>query len=148
MDRCKVRGRGWRMFCLPNFLLLSPTPIQNHFSNDLSICYRRIILWIESEFKVAQFVIRLRFKCVIVLRLPYSLSGVFSYKPLILLIRVGYPQTKRTWGDREGHWGRWLWYVIVTKVIFSFRKSVFPDVRTDYNLVLRFLVKIKSKFQW
>ena len=26
--------------------------------------------------------------------------------------------SKRTWGDREGHWGRWLWYVIVTKVIF------------------------------
>ena len=49
---------------------------------------------------------------------------------------------KRTWGDREGHWGRWLWYVIVTKVICSFRKSVFRDVRTDYNLDLRFLVKI------
>ena len=28
-----------------------------------------------------------------------------------------------------------------TKVIFSFRKSVFRDVRTDYNLDLRFLVK-------
>ena len=27
------------------------------------------------------------------LRLPYSLSGVLSYQPLILLIRVGYPQT-------------------------------------------------------
>ena len=27
------------------------------------------------------------------LRLPYSLSGVFSYQPLSLLIRVGYPQT-------------------------------------------------------
>ena len=27
------------------------------------------------------------------LRLPYSLSGVFSYQPLTLLIRVGYPQT-------------------------------------------------------
>ena len=28
-----------------------------------------------------------------ILRLPYSLSGVFSYQPLTLLIRVGYPQT-------------------------------------------------------
>ena len=28
-----------------------------------------------------------------------------------------------------------------TKVIFSFPKSVFRDVRTDYNLDLRFLVK-------
>ena len=27
------------------------------------------------------------------LRLPYSLGGVFSYQPLTLLIRVGYPQT-------------------------------------------------------
>ena len=27
------------------------------------------------------------------LRLPYSLSGVFSYQPLTLLIHVGYPQT-------------------------------------------------------
>ena len=27
------------------------------------------------------------------LRLPYSLSGVFSFQPLTLLIRVGYPQT-------------------------------------------------------
>ena len=27
------------------------------------------------------------------LRLPYSLSGVFSYQPPTLLIRVGYPQT-------------------------------------------------------
>ena len=27
------------------------------------------------------------------LRLPYSLSGVFSDQPLTLLIRVGYPQT-------------------------------------------------------
>ena len=26
------------------------------------------------------------------LRLPYSLSGVFSYQLLTLLIRVGYPQ--------------------------------------------------------
>ena len=26
-------------------------------------------------------------------RLPYSLSGVFSYQPLTLLIRVRYPQT-------------------------------------------------------
>ena len=51
---------------------------------------------------------------------------------------------KRTWGDREGHWGRWLWYVIVTKVIFSFRKSVFRDVRTDYNLDLRFLVNFND----
>ena len=32
-------------------------------------------------------------------------------------------------------------YVIDTKVIFSFRKSVFRDVRKDYNLDLRFLVK-------
>ena len=35
--------------------------------------------------------------------------------------------------------------VIVTEVIFSFRKSVFRDVRTDYNLDLRFLVKIKKQ---
>ena len=35
--------------------------------------------------------------------------------------------------------GRWPGYVDVTKVIFSFRKSVFRDVRTDYNLDLRFL---------
>ena len=34
--------------------------------------------------------------------------------------------------------GRWPGYVDVTKVIFSFRKSVFRDVRTDYNLDLRF----------
>ena len=33
------------------------------------------------------------FKEVFHLRLPYSLSGVFSYQPLTLLIRVGYPQT-------------------------------------------------------
>ena len=32
----------------------------------------------------------------------------------------------------------------VTKVIFSFRKSVFQDVRTDYNLDLRFLVKFNE----
>ena len=32
----------------------------------------------------------------------------------------------------------------VTKVIFSFRKSVFQDVRTDYNLDLRFLVKFND----
>ena len=51
---------------------------------------------------------------------------------------------KRTWGDREGHWRRWLWFVIVTKVLFSFRKSVFRDVSTNYNLDLRFLVKIKK----
>ena len=50
-----------------------------------------------------------------------------------------------TRGDREGHWGRWLWYVIVTKVIFSFRKSVFRDVRTDYNLDLMILVKLKKQ---
>ena len=31
---------------------------------------------------------------------------------------------------------------MVTKVIFSFQKSVFRDVRTDYKLDLRFLVKI------
>ena len=34
---------------------------------------------------------------------------------------------------------------IVTKVIFSFRKSVFRDVRTDYNLDLRFLSKLKKQ---
>ena len=34
---------------------------------------------------------------------------------------------------------------MVTKVIFSFRKSVFRDVRTDYNLDLRFLVKLKKQ---
>ena len=34
---------------------------------------------------------------------------------------------------------------IVTEVIFSFRKSVFRDVRTDYHLDLRFLVKIKKQ---
>ena len=32
----------------------------------------------------------------------------------------------------------------VTKVVFSFRKSVFRDVRTDYNLDLRFLVKFND----
>ena len=53
--------------------------------------------------------------------------------------------SKRTWGDREGHWGRWLWYVIVTKVIFSFRKSVFRDAHTDYNLDQGFLVKLKKQ---
>ena len=31
------------------------------------------------------------------LRLPYSLSGVFSYQPLTLLIRVGYPQSYISW---------------------------------------------------
>ena len=41
----------------------------------------------------------------------------------------------------EGHWGRWPGYVDATKVIFSFRESVFWDVRTDYKLDLRFLVK-------
>ena len=30
------------------------------------------------------------------------------------------------------------------KVIFSFRKSVFRDVRTDYNLDLRFFSEIKK----
>ena len=48
---------------------------------------------------------------------------------------------KRTWGDREGHWGCWPGYVDATEVIFSFRKSVFRDVHTDYNLDLNFLVK-------
>ena len=64
---------------------------------------------------------------------------------LALLGRAGIPiwQIKKTWGDREGHWGRWLWYVIVTKVIFSFQKSVVRDVRTDYNLDLTFLVKFQ-----
>ena len=63
---------------------------------------------------------------------------------------------KRTRGDIEGHCGRWLWYVIitniivvctvsiVTKVIFSCRKSVFRDVRTDYNLDLSFLVNFND----
>ena len=32
----------------------------------------------------------------------------------------------------------------VTKVIFSFRKSVFRDVRTEYNLDQRFLVKFND----
>ena len=32
----------------------------------------------------------------------------------------------------------------LTKVIFIFRKSVFRDVRTDYNLDLRFLVKLEK----
>ena len=45
------------------------------------------------------------------------------------------------------------WYVIDTKVIFSFRKSVFRDVRTNYNFDLRFLVKrqismIMVDFSW
>ena len=35
-------------------------------------------------------------------------------------------------------------YIIVTKVIFSFRKSVFRDVRTEYNLDLRFLLKFND----
>ena len=39
---------------------------------------------------------------------------------------------------------RWLLYVIVTKIIFRFRKSVFRDVRTDYNLDLRFLVNFND----
>ena len=34
---------------------------------------------------------------------------------------------------------------IVTEVIFSFRKFVFRDVRTDYNFDLRFLAKIKKQ---
>ena len=33
------------------------------------------------------------YEVTIMLRLPYSLSGVFSFQPLTLLIRVGYPQT-------------------------------------------------------
>ena len=37
-------------------------------------------------------------------------------------------------------------YVTDTKVIFSFRKSVFRDVRTDYNLDLGFLVKDNGGF--
>ena len=40
--------------------------------------------------------------------------------------------TKRKWGDREGHSGRWLGYVDSTKVICGFRrkrKSISPDVR-------------------
>ena len=49
--------------------------------------------------------------------------------------------TKRTWGDREGHRERWPGYADATKGIFSFRKYVFLNVRTDYNLNLRFLVK-------
>ena len=34
---------------------------------------------------------------------------------------------------------------MVTKVIFSFRKSFSRDVRTEYNLDLRFLVKFKKQ---
>ena len=34
---------------------------------------------------------------------------------------------------------------IVTKIIFSFRKSAFRDILTDYNLNLRFLVKLKKQ---
>ena len=49
--------------------------------------------------------------------------------------------TKRTWGDREGNWGRWPGYVDPTEVIFSFRKSVFRDVRSEYNLDLKFSVQ-------
>ena len=41
-------------------------------------------------------------------------------------------------GQRGTHTLRVL---IFTKVIFSFRKSVSRDVRTEYNLDLRFLVK-------
>ena len=68
----------------------------------------------------------------------------FQYRTRNMNIRNNMIVTKRTWGDREGHWGRWLWYVIVTKVNSSFRKSVFWDVRTDYNLDLRFLVNFSD----
>ena len=61
------------------------------------------------------------------------------FRHIKMFFSLGY--RKRTWGDREELWGRWLWYVMDTKVIFSFRKSVFRDVRTDYNVDLRFLVK-------
>ena len=50
-------------------------------------------------------------------------------------------------GGGGGRGQRGILRALVTKVIFSFRKYVFRDVRTDYNLDLRFLVKIKSKFQ-
>ena len=38
--------------------------------------------------------------------------------------------SKRKWGNREGHWGCWLGYVVSTEVFFSFgqkRKSFSPD---------------------
>ena len=90
---------------------------------------------------------------VLVLRLPQVMICVLVLE-LVLIVALTLTGTwigtatstdKRTWGDREGHWGRWLWYVTVTKVIFSFRKSVFRNVRTDYNLDLRFLVKSKKQ---
>ena len=51
---------------------------------------------------------------------------------------------KRTWRDREGHWGRCPGYVDATKVFFSFQKSDFRDVRTDYNLNLSFFLVKKQ----
>ena len=76
-----------------------------------------------------------------------TFTGALSLIMTTPKVRLSVPVStvdKRTWGDREGHWGRWLWYVIVTKVIFSFRKSVLRDVRTDYNLDLRFLVNFND----
>ena len=52
----------------------------------------------------------------------------YFFFSIVFLTIVLFEHVKRTWGDREGNWGCWLWYVIVTKVIFSFRKfkQIYP----------------------
>ena len=60
-------------------------------------------------------------------------------------VNASWPVVSREHEGTEGHWGRWPGYVDAAKVTFSFRKSVFRDVRTDYNLDLRFLAE-KANF--
>ena len=59
---------------------------------------------------------------------------------LVPFLEVRFPPTPPPPDEKS-----WLQACIITKVIFSFRKSVFRDVRTDYNLDLRFLVKLKKQ---
>ena len=60
---------------------------------------------------------------------------------------------KRTCGDREGHWGRWLWYVIDTKV-FLVSGGLFSETSTQITtsiwgfLVKRQISMIMADFSW
>ena len=73
--------------------------------------------------------------------LPGRYNDSFRNFPTISLYReFGYIQENMR--EQRGTLRTLAVIVIVTKVIFSFLKSVFRD---DYNLDLRFLVKIKKQ---
>ena len=98
--------------------------------------------WIAIE-RSAQSLKSLTFPSFSQIKYTPTNVSVLTWKSLMngSFLEVEISSGKRISGGREGHWGRWPGYVIGTKFIFSFRKSDFRDVRTDYNLDLRILVK-------